>query len=64
VLIFGPDAIPLFIFEGENHVQHLDAFLTLLLNHYKSSVRATPTRKTSPEDFTAAADNDDASKQY
>ncbi|CAF1005665.1 unnamed protein product [Adineta steineri] len=55
VLVFGPDAYPIFIFEGENHVQHLEAFLPPILAHYKSSVHATPSGslsiKTSPEDM-------------
>ncbi len=57
VLIFGPDALPLFIFEGENHVQHIEAFLLPVLAYYKSSVRASPSSssvmKTSPEDLVA-----------
>ncbi|CAF0741100.1 unnamed protein product [Adineta steineri] len=57
VLIFGPDALPLFIFEGENHVQHTEIFLQPILNHFKSSVRASPSSssiiKTSSEDIVA-----------
>ncbi|CAF1220436.1 unnamed protein product [Adineta ricciae] len=55
VLVFGPDALPIFIFEGENHIQHLETFLTSALTHYKSSIRALPSTssavKTSPEDM-------------
>ncbi|UJR32078.1 hypothetical protein I4U23_019546 [Adineta vaga] len=43
VLVFGPDALPIFIFEGENHVQHLETFLTSILTHYKSIIRTSPT---------------------
>lgn len=50
VLVFGPDALPLYIFEGENHVQHLEPFLLPMLSYYKASVRSTPI-KSSPEDF-------------
>ncbi len=57
VVVFGPDAFPLFIFEGENHVQHTEAFLLPVLAYYKSSVRASPSSssiiKTSPEDIVA-----------
>lgn len=42
VLVFGPDALPLFIFEGENHVQHIERFLGPIITFYKSSVRASP----------------------
>lgn len=55
VLVFGPDALPLYIFEGENHVQHIESFLIPLLAYYKSSVRATATSSSgatsSPEDI-------------
>ena len=55
VLIFGPDASPVLILEGENHVQHAEAFLQPMLNYYKSSVRASPssssTTLSSPEDI-------------
>ena len=55
VLVFGPDALPLYIFEGENHVQHIESFLIPLLAHYKSSVRASATSSSgvtsSPEDI-------------
>ena len=55
VLVFGPDALPLYIFEGENHVQHIEPFLIPLLAHYKSSVRASASSSTavvtSPEDI-------------
>ncbi|CAF3085678.1 unnamed protein product [Rotaria sp. Silwood2] len=55
VLIFGPDSLPIFIFEGENHVQHLELFLVPVLAFYKSSVRAPPNNalsiKNSPEDL-------------
>ena len=58
VLVFGPDALPIFIFEGENHVQHTEVFLLRVLAYYKSSVRASPSgssvMKTSPEDIAAA----------
>ena len=54
-LVFGPDALPIFIFEGENHVQHLETFLISVLAYYKSSVRASPSLsssiKSSPEDM-------------
>jgi len=57
VLIFGPDALPLLIFEGENHVQHTETFLPPILAYYKSSVRASPSgssvMKNSPEDLVA-----------
>jgi len=55
VLIFGPDALPLFIFEGENHVQHTETFLLRVIKHYKSSVRASSGIKSSPEDISAAS---------
>jgi hypothetical protein len=59
VLIFGPDAMPLFIFEGENHVQHTEKFLASILAYYKTSVRASPgsssTIKNSPEDIVASS---------
>ena len=61
VLIFGPDQLPLFIFEGDNHIQHVETFLIPTLNFYKSSVRATPSgstvMKSSPEDFNANKTN-------
>lgn len=50
VLVFGSDFVPLYIFEGENHIQHLELFLQAILNFYKSNVRAITT-KTSPDDF-------------
>ncbi|CAF0797477.1 unnamed protein product [Didymodactylos carnosus] len=53
VLILSPDAVPLLILEGENHVQHLETFLQPLLTHYKSSVRAT--NKISIEDLNTQA---------
>ncbi|CAF1144823.1 unnamed protein product [Rotaria sp. Silwood1] len=53
--IFGPDSLPIFVFEGENHVQHLELFLVPVLSFYKSSVRASSNNtlsiKTSPEDL-------------
>ncbi|CAF0745669.1 unnamed protein product [Adineta ricciae] len=58
VLVFGPDAIPIFIFEGENHVQHTETFLAFALAYYKSSVRASPNIsaaiKMSPDDPAAS----------
>jgi hypothetical protein len=58
VLVFGPDAVPLFIFESGNHVQHLETFLQPVLAYYKSSVRASPSSssiiKSSPEDIAAS----------
>ncbi len=42
VLVFGPNALPIFIFEGENHVQHLETFLAPVLTYYKSNVRTSP----------------------
>lgn len=61
VLIFGPDQLPLFIFEGDNHVQHVEAFLAPVLSFYKSSVRATSggsmTIKSSPEDLNTSKTN-------
>lgn len=55
VLIFGPDALPLLIFEGENHVQHTETFLVPILSFYRSAVRASPSGssliKNSPEDI-------------
>lgn len=55
VLVFGPDALPIFIFEGENHVQHTETFLLPILSFYKTSVRASPSGssvvKNSPEDI-------------
>ncbi|CAF0905294.1 unnamed protein product [Rotaria sordida] len=58
-LVFGPDALPIFIFEGENHVQHLELFLVPILAYYKSSVRAPSTDtlsiKTSPDDLSATS---------
>ncbi len=54
-LVFGPDSLPIFIFEGENHVQHLKTFLTPIFDYYKSSVRVSPTSsamvKSSSEDI-------------
>ncbi|CAF3329436.1 unnamed protein product [Rotaria socialis] len=38
VLVFGPDSLPIYIFEGENHVQHLERFLVPVFTHYKSSL--------------------------
>ena len=35
VLVFGPDSLPLYILEGENHVQHLENFLLPILEYYK-----------------------------
>jgi hypothetical protein len=60
VLVFGPDLLPIYIFEGENHVQHLETFLVPVLAHYKSSVRASPTNsssiKNSLEDMVTGSD--------
>lgn len=47
VMVFGPDALPIYIFEGENHVQHLELFLVSILDYYKSSVRASRNRSSS-----------------
>ena len=59
VLVFGPDAMTIFIFEGENHVQHTETFLAFALAYYKSSVRASPSIsaaiKTSPDDPAASS---------
>lgn len=56
-LVFGPDALPLYIFEGDNHVQHLETFLAPVINFYKSSVRAASSTATlsSPEDIATGA---------
>ena len=60
ILVFGPDSLPLLIFEGENHVQHLETFLVPVLTYYKSSVRASPSNsssiKSSPEDMAGGKD--------
>jgi hypothetical protein len=50
VLVFGPDSLPIYIFEGENHVQHLETFLLPVIAYYKSIVSSAPI-KNSPEDF-------------
>ena len=41
VLVFGLDLLPIFIFEGENHVQHLELFLVPVLVYYKSILRSS-----------------------
>lgn len=67
-LVFGPDALPIFIFEGENHVQHLETFLTAALVHYKSSVRASPSTSAavqgSPEDLTTTSGNEPVTARH
>ena len=50
VLVIGPDSLPIYIFEGENHVQHLEAFLAPVLSYYKASVHSSPI-KDSPENL-------------
>lgn len=59
VLVFGPDALPIYIFEGENHVQHLELFLVPVLAYYKSSVHLFPhivsSTQQSPGDMSATS---------
>jgi hypothetical protein len=50
VLVFGSDLLPIYIFEGENHVQHLETFIIPLINYYKSNIHS-PTIKNSLEDL-------------
>jgi len=54
VIVFGPDALPIYIFEGENHVQHLENFLLSALAYYKSTVRSSPV-KNAPGDLNASS---------
>lgn len=57
VLVFGPDSLPIYIFEGENHVQHLELFLLPVLAYYKSGTPEVPltplSSKQSPEEASA-----------
>lgn len=49
VLVFGSDFVPIYIFEGENHVRHLEYFLQPILNYYKSNIRAIATTQTNAQ---------------
>lgn len=51
VLVFGPDCQPIFIFEGENHVQHLDIFLALVVAHYKPQLSSQSMKNFSEDMF-------------
>jgi hypothetical protein len=49
VLVFGPDALPIYIFEGENHVQHLEIFLVSVLTYYQSSISSSSIKNSSED---------------
>ena len=40
-MVFAPNERPLLIFEGENHIQHLEIFVEAILKHYQSDLSAS-----------------------